>query len=458
MSSGAVAVVPAALLIPVVAGVAVAVAGAALAAALVIRAAQAGTESTGRALEHFADAVERHAQAQQDREVQARLWSLAAAAVVQANRELRLVAARAEKVGARVPLPEPFDLTGHGLADVKAWVAQVQESLATARAVVERAQAERERRVLVERLSPPADDSVTAADVLADYAKTLAARLLPVAPAPSVDKGRVRTEIDTILSRVDVHATAAEREELLLVAARATAQTDVAASYTFLESLARRVDEKVNPAAADRRQAAEWLESLEHPVVRDVIAQAVPPLPPQLAAVDAATDRLRAVIRGDADLTADDRRHVQDVLECMKQQVDQRLLREVLEEVLRGLGYSVTTGMQIGHTTALCVARESWNGAHSVDVWTDERGEVQWRLVEMVPDAPAEANRCEDINESMRAVGSALQRRGIGAQVQVPAVPAPALKRHDGRRQPNVYDWEAAPMAKQRSRDDEETR
>ena len=133
MSGGAIAVAPAIVLIPVAAAAAAAVVGAGLAAALVIRAAQAGTEATGRALEQLANEMERQAKAQDDREIQARLWGLAAGAVVQTNQELRLLVGRAEQAGARVRLPESFDLTGHGLADVRGWVTRTQEALAAAR-------------------------------------------------------------------------------------------------------------------------------------------------------------------------------------------------------------------------------------------------------------------------------------------------------------------------------------
>jgi hypothetical protein len=451
MSGGAIAVAPAIVLIPVAAAAAAAVVGAGLAAALVIRAAQAGTEATGRALEQLANEMERQAKAQDDREIQARLWGLAAGAVVQTNQELRLLVGRAEQAGARVRLPESFDLTGHGLADVRGWVTRTQEALAAARPEVERAEAEREQRALLAYVPTPAGGSLTAAELLADFAKTLAYRYQPVPPVPGVDKGRVRAEIDEILARLDVDATAAQREDVVLAAARTAKQTDFGASRTYLEALASKVDDDVNPKAAGRREAAGWLAALEHPVVAEAIEETAPPLPPHLRAID----RLRAVVRGDAELTDDDRGDALNALAWAQQQVERRRLLEVMAEIFADLGYSVTAGMQDDHLARLCVAREAWRGGHSADVWIGEAGEVRWRLVELVQDAGAAGSRCEDINQGVRVVGEKLAQRGFDAEVQVPAVPVEPLQRHDGRRPPVEYQ-DAAPMARTRLFEDEE--
>lgn len=466
MSGGAIVVAPVVLLAPVAA----AVAGAGLAAALAVRAARAGTEATGRALEQFADQLECQARAQDDRALQARLWELAAGAVVATNQELRLLAARAERAGVRAPLPGPFDLTGHGLAGTQDWVASASEALASARAAVERAEADQQRRVLLGQLPEPADDSVTAADLLRAWEQTLASRrrpghagrpspapgwerppladipadapplaaILPDAPraaAARVDLGRVRAEIDTTLARLDLDATAAEREEAIRAAARAAKQRDLGASRTYLDALARRVDEVINPRAAGRRDAAGWLDALEHPVVAEAVAETTPPLPPCLGAID----RLRAIVRGDTDLTDADRRAARDALAWAHRQVERRRLREAMAETFARLGYAVTTGMQVHHTTALHVAREAWRDGHRAEVWIDEAGQVQWRLVELAPDAGGAASRCQDLNQSMGVIGEALAQRGFDAEVRVPAVPLQPVAAHTGSRGAGEY-------------------
>jgi hypothetical protein len=436
MSGGEIAVVPAALVVVPVLAAAAVVAGAGLAAALVIQAARAGTEATGRALEQLGEEMERTAKAQDELEMRTRLWGLAAAAVVQANQELRLLAARAEKAGVRLLLPPPFDLTGLGLADTRGWVAHAQEALAEARATVERAEADREQRALLAKLPAPANGSLTTARLLARYQGVLAGRRQeqiqeqiqerqPVQLSPRLDKSRVHAEIDEILARLDVDATAADRELAILAAARAAKQKEAGASRTFLETLARTIDKEINPKVAGRREAAGWLVALEHPVVADTIADTVP-LPPCLRSIE----RLRAVVRGDTDLTDADRSDALSALAWAQQAVERRRLLEALAETFTGLGYTVTTGMQVHHTDALCVARDGWRDAHSADVWIDEAGSVKWHLVELAPGASGEASRCEDLNSSMRAVSETLTRRGFDATVQVPETLVKPERRH----------------------------
>jgi hypothetical protein len=446
------------------------VAAAGIAAALVIGAARAGTKATGRALEQFADEMEGYAKAQDDREIQSRLWGLAACAVVEANQELLLLAERAKKTGVRVPLPSPFDLTGHGLADTRAWVVQTQQTLISCRAQIEQAEADRERQALFAKLPAPADPEITAADLLADFAATLAdrhrksrrdQRTATVAPAPDrratrtspmpqrprtaspihdeavaqpkADKVRVRAEINEVLARLDLDATAAERQEAVLAAAHAARQDDIGISHTYLNALTRKVDEVINPRAARRREAAGMLAALEHPVVVEAIADATP-LPPHLRSIE----RLRAVVRGDADLTDEDRRDAGKSLAWAQKQVERRRLLDAMTETFAGLGYSVTTGMRVGYTAGLCVAREAWRGGHNANVWIDEAGNVQWRLVELAANAGAETSRCEDINRSMRVVGETLAQRGFDVTVEVPEILVKPEAAHDQRAKPVV--------------------
>ncbi|GAA1775306.1 hypothetical protein [Luedemannella helvata] len=460
MSGGQIGVAPAVLLVPVVVVGAAVVVGAGLAAALVIRTAQAGAETTGRALEELADAMERKADAQDQREAQARLWGLAASATVRTNQQILLLAARAEKAGVHVPLPGPFDLTGRQLADARDWVIDAERALADAWQQVERAETERTWHQLVAALPTPAGSAESAADLLAAFSVTLADRrrrgrgMTTTATSrpvqPKADEDAVRAEIDEILGRLDVDATAAEREEVIILAARAVKQRETGTSRTYLDALIRRVDESINRRAADRRDAAGWLTALEHPLVAGILADAAPP-PPRPDVVE----RLRAVVRGDAELTAADRRDAGELLSWAQRQVERRRLLEVMAETLEAAGYTVTTGMRVQHTAALSVARESWRDEHDTTVWVDEAGGVRWRTKALSPDARAEASRCEDINETMRAVGHTLTAQGFDVDVAVPATPLPAIPAY----QPSVHqspEAETKPAARERSTTDEE--
>src|SRR3954467_8863406 len=75
-----------------------AVAGGVVAAALVVWAAAAGTAATGRGRERRGRGMAWLAGAQKDAEIRARLWEVAAGAVVHTNQELRFLAVRAARV------------------------------------------------------------------------------------------------------------------------------------------------------------------------------------------------------------------------------------------------------------------------------------------------------------------------------------------------------------------------
>jgi hypothetical protein len=319
--------------------------------------------------------------------------------------------------------------------------------MAEARLAVERAEASREQQRLLDRLPKPADDGPTVAEALAHYSRVLAARQLrpdPVAPyvvteRPTVtaDRDRVRAEIDMILARLHVNANAEEREQAIVAAARAAQQRQAGMSRTFVNTLARTVDTEINPKVARRDEAARLLTGLEHKVVTDAIAE-TSPLPPHLVALE----RLRAVVRGDADLTDDDRRTAQDALAWAERQADRRRLLDAMADTFAELGYDVTTGMQVNYTETLCVSRDGWGDDHTADVWVDPAGQIQWRLVELQAGAPAEATRCEQLNASMRKVGDTLAQRGFDAEVIVPDELIKPVRRHEGRprREPRTID------------------
>jgi hypothetical protein len=434
MSGGEIVVAPAVMVIgPAVAAAAVVVVGAAVAAALVIKAAQAGTAATGRALEEFGDEMARRADAQDDLEIRSRLWGLAAGAVVQVNQDLRLLWVRAARVGVRVPMPSPFDLTGRSLADARGWVEQAREQLAVARAAIERAETECEQRILLAQLPAPADTSMTAEELLARYQTVLdrrrtqrASTATPVPVAPRADRDRVQAQIDAILSRLSADANAADREEAIRLASAAAAQRDAGLSSTYVEALADTVDNGINPRIARRHEAAGLLVALDHPLVADVIERTA--TVPQCAG---SVERLRAVVAGDADLTAADRRDAASTLAWVQREVDRIRLLEALAETFTGLGYAVSTGMEVNHTAALSVTRGSWNDEHSADVWVDEKGQVRWEMAELQAGAGAEATRCEDLNETMRRAGEVLEARGFETTVQVPATLRRPVRRHD---------------------------
>jgi hypothetical protein len=459
MSGGAILVAPALVLGAAALAAAAVVIGAALAVALVVRAAQAGTAATGRAVEQLGEAMAQAADAQDDIAVRTRLWELAAGAVVQTNSEICVLSARARKAGIRPQLPPPLDLTGLGLADTRGRVAQAQEQLARARDVIEQAEAEQAQQAILAQLPVPADASPTAVELLAHYRSVLARRRAAVVVPPpreftsTVDKVRIGAEIDEILARLHVDATADEHATVILAAGRVAKQSDPGMVSTHLGRLARIVDDQINPQVARRKDAAGYLTALQHPVVTAAIGEASP-RPPFLRSIE----RLQAIVEGEADLTDADRRDALDSLAWAEKEVERRQLLQALDETLTALGYKVTAGLQTHHTGARSVARDGWGGGHSADVWIDDVGSVQFRMVELHKGATGEAIHCQQLNEDMGKVGEGLIQRGLAANVSVPEKPMKATRRWAGDRPTEAESTEdiaAAPREKERTLEDD---
>lgn len=453
MSGGAIVVAPAALvLVPAVA------IGAGAVAALTIQAARAGTQATGRALEGAADEMARVADAQDDLARRSRMWELAAASAVATNRDLCLLAARAEHAGVQLPLPPPIDLTGCRLADIRGLVARAQESVARLHREVERAEAASERRTLVASLPVPPDGSPSAAELLARHQQVLARRRtgarLPEWTAPSrIDEADLRVEIEAILARVDGDATREERATVLLAAAQAAKPRSAALARTYLDALARIVQQEVNPRAASRREAATLLAAIEQPLVAAAIEDQAHPRPPFFDAVQ----RLRSVVRGDADLTPADRRDADRLLCWAQEELDRRRLLATVAETFERLGYTVTTGIQTRHTGEMSVTRTAWHGDYTADVWLDDTGQVHSRLVQLTRGAGAEARRCTELNDTLQQVAAELDRRGTDAQVNLPDPHLPALRRFgSGTGSATSTPWEEATRAPRAMNPDEE--
>jgi len=167
-------------------------------------------------------------------------------------------------------------------------------------------------------------------------------------------------------------------------------------------------------------------------VVTELIDRSPSPRPPFLSAVD----RLDAVVRGEADLSHDDRRDAQAALAWAQSELDRaqreqdhhRLL-DVISEAFTGLGYSVSAGLQIYHSGSLSVTRRSWGGEYVADVWVDEAGNVQSRLVQVASQATGEATRCAELNADLNRVSGELIRHDIEASVDLPEHLLPTLKR-----------------------------
>lgn len=419
-----------------------AVAGGVVAAGLVVWAAVVGTGAAGRALERFGNEMARLADAQDDAAIRARLWEAAAGAVAHTNQELRLLAARAAKVGIRPDLPPFLDLTGCALADTRALVTQAQDALAAARLEVVRAEARQAKQALLTQLSVAAGDLPTTADLIAEYKKAQAHRWTTLASGsqlpvpPPLDESKVHAEIDKILLRLDPDAMADEREQVLMAAARAEQKAaNAATGRTYLEALRRMVDTVVNPKVGRRREAAGLLAGLTHPVLTAMMGELPPPQPPFLGSID----RLNAVVSGDEDLSDDDRQDAQAALAWAQAKLDQaqreqdrRRLQDRLVEAFTGLGYSVSEGLQVHHPGALSITRASWDGEYTADVWIDA-DTVHTRLVQVAPDAVGEASRCAELNADLHRAGAALARHEIDVDVELPAHHQQALTRIDPR-------------------------
>jgi len=413
MSSGGILIAP-----PAVAAAAAAatvlVAGAA--AVLVARAANMAAEAAFRAVGDYGARLEDTAAAQSDAEITRRVWGVVAADAVELNSRISALKARAAKAGVEVEIPALLSISGCTAAEASRRTELTAQLVAQAQEAVRVAVADDEARHLGAYLPQYVLARPDAARALTEYQQMLQKRRGHSAATAVADETPMKptaADVKAVLETLDPDAD--EREHLeVLAAAACVAQDDAREARSYLESLRAKVT-AVNAAASRRRLAGQWLVVLE-----EQSALGDPPTP-----FSGTAAKLRAVVAGDRDLSADLRAEGAEAAEWAAAQARCRFVKGLMRSCLTDLGYSLEPEFDVRHSSELRLARPDWGAEHSAEIWIDSHGTVHGRVVrahgvEDDESAARERERCVGFNADIRTLGSRLGAAVVTDEGYVP--------------------------------------
>ncbi len=393
------AIVPAVAAGAIVIGAAVVVGG----AILVARAAGAAIEGSVRIIGEQGARLEARVDAIEATAAEALRWEAAAADVVSVNARIRLLRERVVTAGVTMAVPQPLRLESScDPAELTRWARAAQQELAKAQAELDRV------------LPPPRLNLVSAREAVSETASALAryeqalrrryevAVTVPAVPAVS------QQDVELVLTLLDPDATTAERNSVLEAAALVQQHPHNADMY--VSEMRDRINE-INPKVARRRVAAGWLESLEDG-----------PLPHPPAEMEKTVIRLRQVVSGAADLTAEDRARGLRMLAWVEETRRQQLVRELVSHCLTEDGYHVEETFDVQNTVGLKLSKEDWNGQHTADVWVDRDGLMHARVVRGAGARGSDArltdeSRCAEFATALERAGDKLVIDGSSVTV-----------------------------------------
>lgn len=415
MSSGAIIIAPHAA---AAAAATATVLAAGAAAVLVARAASIAAEAAVRAVGDYGARLEDIAAAQSDAEITRRVWGVVAADAVELNSRIRALKTRAAKAGVLVEIPPLLSIAGCTAAEASRRTEQTARLVAQAQAAVRTAVADDEARHLGAYLPQYVLARPDAAKALADYQHTLQKRRgEPVEAGATAETPAVPTtqDVNAVLDGLDPDAD--EREHLeVLAAAACVAQDDAREARSYMDSLRSKVA-AVNAAASRRRLAGQWLIVLE-----EQSALVDPPAP-----FSGTAAKLRAVVAGDRDLSADLRAEGAEAAEWAAAQARAGFVKGLMRSCLTELGYSLEpeSGPAIRHSAELRLVRQDWGSEHSAEIWVDGHGALHGRVVREHgvdgDDAAArEQERCVGFNADIRVLGSRLGAAVVTDEGYVP--------------------------------------
>ncbi len=370
MSSGALALPLAALLLVPIAAAALAViaaAGVAALAVLVARAAMAGAEAVAGGIIRLGEMVDARREAYIEAEQAAALWQLAVAEVVERNSQVKSLAGLARAAGGPdFPVPPPCDLAGASLCQIRDWCESTDKWLAVAREELERMAVAESVRQLASML-PASDVGLTsAARALADghsaraaaqAAAQRAARATPAVPGGlQRRKDELAAEVDAELAKLDPQARPGDRAKVLRVAARAVAADHPDTGRTHADHLSE-VIRVANKAASDALAAARLLQGLRfEPLPTGVGGHQVAPV----------IRSLEAVIAGERELDAGLASEARERLSEIEAAGLQAYLREQVRQIMADNDWAVEGDFELlgAGADSLSFTRADWAGHH----------------------------------------------------------------------------------------------
>jgi hypothetical protein len=329
-----------------------------------------------------------------------------------------MASAQAHRLGVPVDLPPPLDLTGRTREEAMAWAVATERRLVVAQQSLDTAGTDARRRRLMADLPTAAAVAPDTARALAAYQATLhASRVVDRPEPPDVDDA-----VAAILRRVDPDATTDEHDAVLRVALLARTRPDVHDADAYLVALRRLVDVEIKNKVAARRQAAQWLEALDLPVVATALgAEPRPPFAGTAA-------RLRAVVAGTAELTDGLRDEGRRAAAFAAEETRREFLRDRLLQRLTEAGYAVDGESRSARGTRLTATRADWHGEHSARLLIARDGAVTGRLARRRPGGGDDAHardraRCGELHTLLQGLADS----SSGVRVTVDAHRPPVL-------------------------------
>ena len=432
MSSGGILIAPPAV---AAAAAAVTVLAAGAAAVLVARAANMAAEAAFRAVGDYGARLEDIAAAQSDAEITRRIWGVVAADAVELNSRIRALKARADKAGVEVEIPPPLSISGCTAAEASRRTELTAQLVAQAQAAVRVAVADDEARHLGAYLPQYVLARPDAAAALTEYRHLLQKRRGQAAPAVAAETTVKPTasDVKAVLATLDPDADEREHLEVLAVAA-CVAQDDAREARSYMESLRSKVA-AVNAVASRRRLAGQWLVVLE-----EQSALVDPPTP-----FSGTAAKLRAVVAGDRDLSADLRAEGAEAVEWAAAQTRAVFVKGLMRSCLSDMGYSLEPEFDVRHSAEMRLVRPDWGAEHSAEIWVDSHGAVHGRVVrENGPNgdeaAARERERCVGFNADIRVLGSRLGAAVVTDEGYVPGSKGTAVPGTGSQKGPLYHD------------------
>lgn len=398
MSSGVVVVAPHAVSAAAGAVPVLATAGAAVLIAVAVYAAMDVGVRVGA---EYGEQLDRAAQAQSQRDVDAQIWPATVARVVELNARIRLFEQRVDRGGAKVVIPGQLSLAGCTSEQASQWCVRTADELARVQGALHDLVVERELARAGTEL-PVAMHPVARAKTVAALSR-LREQLLSGGGTGTAD---LDAKVAEALRALDPDAYDGERAEALALAARVAkhAARPVEADG-YLLNLTVEVN-RLNKTVAGRRLAAQQLLVLENPIVVDTT-----PNPHSGTA-----EQLRRVVSGDEELTADLRAEARRAIEWADAVARRHYLEEIVRDCFADLGYEPMEDSGEQGSGTLEYGRPDWGAEYSAQITVDENGTIGGILLNKSADAgdeaaAADAEHCAAFIEDLEDVGERANSR-----------------------------------------------
>ena len=310
---------------------------------------------------------------------------MAAADAVGLNALIILTGRRAAKLGLHIELPRPLDMAGRTLSDVARWILVTQTKVNEARVELDRIGVSAEWRRMVASLPAASRTRPSLAEALAKRRNLLETShpqsgpsgptTAPVSPRSDDEFwAALATDVAKIVSQLDRDTTPVWRQRVLDAASNTLGTEDRIDAGMYLASL-RRTADRANRSGVDRRNAAVWLQVLEHPTV--AAARIADPDPAWTRSVAL----MRAVVSGDMELSEQDRVAARESVAWATEATRIRYRQEQLVELLTERRFVVTELVPGSARTELVLRLADWDAEHTASLWFTTDAELHLRLV-----------------------------------------------------------------------------